>query len=181
MGVRAIYLVGFSGTGKSTVATLVAGQLGWNAIDLDEVIADRAATTIPLIFEREGEAGFRTRETNALREVSAGGRVVVATGGGALVRDENRGIMERHGWIVALEARPETILARIRGQKEKAEPGAVRPLLEAEDALDQIRTLKQARQSLYALADWTVHTDRLSPSQVATEVVRACGLLEQSS
>ena len=85
MAVRGIYLVGFSGAGKSTIARLVGAQLGWQVLDLDHVIAERAGMSIPLIFEREGEPGFRLRETEALREVSAAGAFVVATGGGAAV------------------------------------------------------------------------------------------------
>ena len=180
MKVRGIYLVGFSGTGKSTVALLVGAQLGWKVFDLDQVIAERAGMTIPLIFEREGEPGFRLREAEALREVSAEGAFVVATGGGAAVRAENRRVMASRGWIIALEGRPETLNARIQLQRERADPAAIRPMLEAVHPLDQVRALKHSRQSVYALADWTVHTDRLTPGQVAAEVIRARDLLEQT-
>jgi shikimate kinase / 3-dehydroquinate synthase len=181
VGVRGIYLVGFSGTGKSTVAKLVGDLLGWKIFDLDHVIAQRAGMTIPLIFEREGEAGFRLREAEALREVSADGAFVVATGGGAAVRAENRRVMANRGWIIALEGRPETLHSRIQLQLKKADPDAIRPMLDAVYPLDQVRALKHSRQSIYALADWTVHTDRLTPEQVAGEIVRARNLLEGSS
>jgi len=178
---RGIYLIGFSGTGKSTVAKAVAAQRGWPAFDLDEVIAERAGMTIPAVFQREGEDGFRLREAEALREVSSSGQFVVATGGGAAVRDENRRLMASRGWIITLEARPETLHARIQRQLARASPDAVRPLLGAGDPLDRIRTLKHARQSVYSLADWTIHTDRLSPAQVAAEVIRATELLETTA
>jgi shikimate kinase / 3-dehydroquinate synthase len=181
VGVRGIYLVGFSGTGKSTVATLVAAQLGWKVFDLDRVIAQRAGMTIPLIFEREGEPGFRLREAEALREVSEDGAFVVATGGGAAVRAENRRVMASRGWIIALEGRPETLHARIQLQLKKADPDAIRPMLDAVYPLDQVRALKHSRQSVYALADWTIHTDRLTPGQVAAEIIRARDLLEETS
>jgi shikimate kinase / 3-dehydroquinate synthase len=181
VGVRGIYLVGFSGTGKSTVAKLVAAQLGWRVFDLDHLIAERAGMTIPLIFEREGEPGFRLREAEALRDVSAEGAFVVATGGGAAVRAENRRVMASRGWIIALEGRPETLHSRIQLQLQKADPDAIRPMLDAVYPLDQVRALKHSRQSVYALADWTVHTDRLTPGQVAAEVVRARDLLEETS
>jgi shikimate kinase len=174
-----IYLVGFSGTGKSTIAEAVAAQLGWPAHDLDRVIAERSGMTIPALFEREGEAGFRRREAELLRELSAAPRFVIATGGGAAVSPENRRLMESRGWIIALECRPEAIHARL--QRQLARPGAeVRPLLSTADPLEQIRTLKQARQAVYALADWTVHTDRLTPQQVAAEVARAVGILDRT-
>jgi 3-dehydroquinate synthetase/shikimate kinase len=179
--VRGIYLVGFSGTGKSTVAQLVAAQLGWHVYDLDRVIAERAGMTIPVIFQREGEVGFRQRESEALQEVSVAGGFVVATGGGTAMRPENRRVMTSRGWIVALEGRPETLNERIRVQLSKAEPEAIRPMLDAVYPLEQVRALKHSRQSVYALADWTVHTDRLTPGQVAAEVIRARDLLDQTS
>lgn len=178
MAERAIYLIGFSGTGKSTVAGMVAAGLGWPAYDLDRIIAEGAGCDIPAIFAREGEAGFREREAAALRDLPPG-PAVVATGGGAVLRPENRERLAA-GWVIALEGRPETLLARLRRQRGEEAPDAVRPLLDADDPLERLRALKQSRQHLYALADWTVHTDRLSPAQVAAEVLRAVELLARS-
>jgi shikimate kinase len=177
MDQRSIYLIGFSGTGKSTVAALVAARLGWPAYDLDRLIAERSGLDIPAIFAREGEDGFRERETAALRSVAGLRPAVVATGGGAVLRPENRELMAASGWLVALEGRPETLLARLERQRSQDAPDAVRPLLDADDRLARLRALKQRRQPLYALADWTVHTDRLAPAQVAAEVARAAEIL----
>lgn len=179
MTARAIYLIGFSGTGKSTVARLVGAQLGWPSYDLDQIIAERSGMRIPTIFEREGEAGFRDRESAALRSVAEAGACVVATGGGLPLREENRQMMQHSGWVITLEGRPETLHARLVCQREQAEPDAIRPLLDVAAPLEQIRTLKQNRQPIYALADWTIHTDRLSPAQVAAEIVRAYTILEE--
>ena len=181
MPTRGIYLVGFSGSGKSTIAQLLGARLDWPVYDLDLVIVERSGMTIPVIFKSEGEAGFRAREAEALREVSNSAPFVVATGGGTFVKMENRRFMEGKGWIIALEGRPEILLARIELQLRRAEPGAIRPLLDAVYPLEQVRALKHSRQSVYALADWTVHTDRLSPDQVAAEVIRAVELLKQTS
>jgi shikimate kinase len=178
---RSIYLIGFSGTGKSTVARLLAARLGWPATDLDQRIAEEAGASIPQIFAHEGEAHFRERETQALRRVAEHGPVVVATGGGAPLREENRALMAASGWMIALEARPETVHARIQRQLHQAAPDAVRPLLDADDPLDRLRALKERRQPVYALADWTIHTDRLSAEQVADEIMRAVALLEQAA
>lgn len=178
VAVRGIYLVGFSGTGKSTIAQRVGAELGWKVFDLDQVIADRAGMTIPLIFEREGEPGFRRRETEALREVSLAPPFVVATGGGVATRAENRELMATRGWVIALEGRPETLQRRIQQQLARSVPDAVRPLLGTGDPLERLRALKESRQAAYALSDWTVHTDRLDPGQVAAEVIRARALLE---
>jgi len=174
---RSIYLIGFSGTGKSTVAGLVGVRLGWPVYDLDRLIVERSGLDIPAIFAAEGEDGFRERETAALREVAHAGPAVVATGGGAVLRPENRALMAGSGWLVALEGRPETLLARLARQRERDDPDAKRPLLAGDDPLDRLRVLKERRQPLYALADWTVHTDRLSPAEVAAEVARAAELL----
>ena len=175
---RGIYLIGSSGTGKSTIGQIVAGQIDWPMFDLDLVIMDRSGMTIPEIFRQEGETGFRLREAEALGAVSEPAPFVVACGGGAIVSMENRRLMARKGWVITLEGRPEVLNARIQRQLRQAAPDAIRPLLDAADPLEQIRALKHSRQSIYALADWTVHTDRLNPQQVAAEVVRAARLLE---
>ena len=175
---RGIYLIGFSGSGKSTIARTVAKALDWPMYDLDQVIIERAGMPIPEIFQREGEIGFRLREEEALRVVSATSPFIVACGGGAAVRIENRRLMARKGWIITLECRPEALNARIQSQLQEAAPDAVRPMLDAAYPIDQIRALKHSRQSAYALADWTVHTDRLTRDQVTAEVVRAVQLLD---
>jgi shikimate kinase len=179
MTARGIYLIGFSGTGKSTVAQLVGAQLGWPAHDIDRIIAEVAGIDIPGIFAQEGEAGFREREAAALRSIAqAGAFFVAATGGGLPLREENRELMGRTGWVIALEGRPETLHARLQRQREAADPEAARPLLAA-SSLEHLRAMKERRQAIYALADWTVHTDRLSPEQAAGEVVRAREILER--
>jgi 3-dehydroquinate synthase len=140
----------------------------------------RSGLTIPVIFQQQGEAGFRALETAALRDASSPDRFVIATGGGTITRPENRVFMGSKGWIICLEAKPETLLARIQNQLKESDPKAIRPMLDSIYPLDQIRALKHTRQAVYSLADWTVHTDRLTLQEVAEEVVRAVHLLEQS-
>ena len=177
---RGIYLVGFSGSGKSTIARLIGEKLQWPAYDLDDIIVERSGMAIPVIFQKEGEAGFRLREAEALRSLSNSGPCVIATGGGTVVPPENRRFMESNGWIIFLEGRPQTLLSRVQRQLEKSGASAIRPMLDAVYPLDQVRALKHSRQSAYAQADWTIHTDRLTTGQVAAEVIRAAELLENS-
>ena len=137
--------------------------------------------SIPTIFQKEGEAGFRRREGEALREASSRTPFVIATGGGTAVSAANRDFMADNGWTIFLEAQAEVLHDRMQKQIKSGDAKAIRPLLDATDPLDQIRTLKHSRQSAYELADWTVHTDSLPPEQVASEVIRAVQMLEQST
>jgi shikimate kinase / 3-dehydroquinate synthase len=166
-----IIVTGFSGTGKSAVGPLIAKQLGWELVDTDDVIETEAGKRILEIFATGGERAFRDMETRALQDVCSRENVVIATGGGAILRPENRRLLAKSGFIVCLEARPETIFARLH---ERADAAPLdRPLLASDDPLGRIRELKNARAHLYALCDWTVHTDLLSAEEVAAEVVRA--------
>ncbi|MBM3944037.1 MAG: 3-dehydroquinate synthase [SAR202 cluster bacterium] len=172
-----IFLTGFSGAGKSTVGREVARRMGWTFVDTDAEIVRIAGKPIPAIFSEDGEATFRQLEHKALAGVCARDRQVVSTGGGIVTRASNRALMQGHGIAVCLEAEPETIYERLREQNAHAETEEVRPMLAAADPLKRIGELKAKRQRHYALAHWTVHTDRLSPQAVAGEVVHAWQLL----
>ena len=170
-----IFLVGFSGTGKSAVGRRVARLLGWDFADADELIVERAGVVVEQIFTDEGEAGFRQRERNIIVELAARDHVVVSVGGGAMVQEECRSAMLGSGLVVAMEARPETIFARLTasvGEAEGAE-GMVRPMLAADgDPMERIETLKRERQWAYALSHYTMSTDYMSVEQVALEVLQ---------
>ena len=166
-----IILTGFSGTGKSAVGPLVAKQLGWVFVDTDYVVEKRANKRILQIFADDGEQAFRDLESEALQEVCSRDKTVIATGGGAVLRAENRRLLAESGFIICLEAWPETIFRRLT---ERADTKPLdRPLLASDDPLARIRELKYGRAHLYALCDWSVHTDGLSIEEVAAEVVRA--------
>jgi 3-dehydroquinate synthase len=167
---RRIFLTGFSGSGKSAVAELVAAALGWRALDTDDIIEERSGRSIPDIFARDGEARFRELEAEALREAAGQADVVVATGGGIVQSAANRRLMADGGFVVCLEGRPEVLWQRLRDAGGSA---TERPLLSGPDPLGRIRALKARRQPFYALADYTIHTDSLDLPQVAEEVVQA--------
>jgi len=166
---RRLFLTGFSGTGKSAVAALVAKALGWRALDTDKLIAEAAGKSIPEIFERDGEARFRELEREAVARAAGQERVVVATGGGAVLAVENRRAMA-DGLVVCLDARPKAILKRLRSEDA---PVSERPLLAGDDPLGRIAELKAHRQRFYALADFVIETDGRTPQQVADAVVQA--------
>jgi len=170
-----IFLVGFSGTGKSAVGRRVARLLGWEFADTDELIVERAGVVVEQIFVDEGEAGFRKRERDVIAELAARERVVVSVGGGAMVQDECRADMLNNGLVVVMEARPETIFARLTASVGEAEgpEGMVRPMLAADgDPMERIESLKRDRQWAYALSHYTMSTDYMSVEQVAHEVLQ---------
>ncbi len=164
-----IILTGSSGTGKTAVAPLLAERLGWACLDTDSMVEAACGRSIPEIFAEDGQEAFRDAESSAVVEACGRDRAVIATGGGAVLRPANRRLMAGAGFIVCLEARPETIHARLR----EGPPAHERPLLAGPDPLARIRDLKSQRQALYALCDWVVHTDALTPEQTVDEIVRA--------
>ena len=187
MGVKAlrhpsnIFVTGFSGSGKTTVGRIAARLLGWSFVDLDEEIERAAGTTIEEIFARHGEPHFRRLESEALAAACERDRQVVSTGGGIVVDWRNRRAMERGGVVVCLEARPETLHARVERQAREDSDASARPMLFAEDALARIRSLKARRQFAYTHARLIVHTDGLSPERAAQEVVRGWKEISESN
>lgn len=183
-GKQIIFLTGFSGTGKSHVGRLVAGLLGWKLVDMDEMITERAGVPIVEIFER-GEDHFRALESAVLVEVAGRDRVVVSTGGGVPVSDENRDLMRSAGMTIRLNAAPEMIYGRLkrswRGNSDEEARGVIRPMLQEEGdeaPVDRIRDLIAQREDAYASADATIGTDDLTPRAVARRVVNAWKLFE---
>ena len=168
---KRVVLIGFSATGKSVLAPYVAELLGWRSVDLDQEIEHAAARPIPAIFEQEGEVGFRARERAAVRDATALDGAVIATGGGVWLDPENRTVLADSGFVITLEARPTTILARY-AETEQGRP-EVRPLLAGADPRRRVEALKAQRQPFYALADFTLHTDELEIGELVDEIVAA--------
>lgn len=162
-----IYLVGLMGAGKSTVGRLLARRLGKRFIDTDHEIEKRNGVTIPVIFEIEGEDGFRRREHEVLADLSGEQDQVLSTGGGIILRPENREILQQNGFVVYLSARPELLAERTRHDKS-------RPLLNVADPLARLRELYTVRDPLYReVAHAEVETGRGAPQQVVQAIVAA--------
>src|SRR4051812_23973084 len=169
-GDEPIFLIGFMGTGKSTVGRLLAAEIGFAFTDLDDVITRAAGRSVPQIFASEGEAGFRAREEAAVRAAAAMRRTVIATGGGAACREANLAAMLAAGRVVALSAPPAEVLRRTGG-------GAGRPLLQGKGDPEAVAAaLLAEREPFYARAHVRVDTVGKAPAEVAREVLRALGL-----
>lgn len=159
-----VLLIGFMGAGKSAVGRSVAERLGRPFIDLDEEIERIEGAAVPELFEQRGEAGFRAAERAALERLTDAADAVVATGGGVVLREDNRALLRRLGTVVYLAVTPEQALARL-GEDHG------RPLLEGLDA-DGAARLLESRLPLYeAVADHVVDTDGRTVDEVATAVV----------
>ena len=167
-----IFLIGFSYSGKSQAGRAVAERLGWDFTDTDDEIVAQAQKPIPEIFAQDGEEHFRELESQALLRVCLKKEMVIATGGGIILAAENRELMKKSGAVVCLQAEPETIYNRLLIDDKKGETKVVRPLLSGTDPERRIAQLKEFRQPYYSVADWTVHTDSLTPAEVAVEVIR---------
>ncbi len=158
-----IFLIGFMGSGKSTVAKKLQEVLQIPLIEMDETIEQEQRMPISSIFEQHGEAFFRDLETDLLRRICQSESAVVSCGGGTVIRKENRELMKA-GSIVLLTAEPQTILNRVRYSRN-------RPLLEGKKTVEDIRTLMEARKSLYMkAADIMVSTDGKTPEQLTNEI-----------
>lgn len=160
---RNIVLVGFMGTGKTTVGLKLAQELGWSFADSDKAVEEAAGMTIPDIFKHEGEGRFRELETEALKRLLSGSGQVVSTGGGAVLKEVNRQLMLEGGLVVALRADETTIVARVRGDSN-------RPLLQG-DVEERVRTLMEARRHAYDFAPLQIDTDRLTVEEVTAAIL----------
>lgn len=174
-----IFLTGFSGAGKTSVGRELAKRLGYDYIDTDLQIEATMGRSVPAIFEQDGEVAFREIESAVLAEICREDLQVVATGGGIILSKANRTEMTAGGYVVCLEARPETLYVRLLLDSSQRPEQAERPLLKGDDPFGKIVSLKATRQPFYAEADWTIHTDFLTPAEVAQEIEHALDIISR--
>ncbi|MHB1540715.1 MAG: shikimate kinase AroK [Steroidobacteraceae bacterium] len=163
-----IFLVGPMGSGKSAVGRSLARLLRVPFYDSDAEIERRTGVDIPLIFDKEGEAGFREREREAIESLTLLRRIVLATGGGAILLPENRSRLAENGWVVYLKT-------SVAQQAERVKPNRQRPLLNGvEDTAAKLRELMEVRDPLYSsIADLTVATDGRQIKAVVRDILQA--------
>jgi shikimate kinase len=167
-------LIGYRATGKTTLAKLLAARLGWQWIDADAEIERLAGKTIARIFAEDGEPVFRDLEARVIADLCRRDRLVLAAGGGAPMREENRTAMKQSGKVVWLTARPETILKRMSADAATARQ---RPNLTDRGPLEEIVHLLDQRETAYGeAADLKVDTEQRSPEDLADEILTGLGL-----
>jgi shikimate kinase len=167
-----IYFIGLMGAGKTTIGRLLAKQMGREFYDSDHEIERKTGVKIPLIFELEGESGFRKRETTAIDELSQLDNVIVATGGGAVLLQENRDYLKNTGKVIYLRAKVNDLYQRTRNDKS-------RPLLQGANPKQKLEQLYVARDPIYsALADYIVDTGAQSANEITSRIEQL--LLEQA-
>ncbi|OIQ83890.1 shikimate kinase 1 [mine drainage metagenome] len=158
------FLVGLMGAGKTTVGKILAKHLHKTFYDSDHEIEHRTGVKIPLIFELEGEAGFRRRETATIEELVQMHDIVLATGGGAVLEPRNRENLRRNGTVIYLRAQPEELFHRTRGDKN-------RPLLQTDDPRARLEHLFLERDPIYReIADIVVDTGDQSVTIILTQL-----------
>jgi len=156
-------LVGFMGSGKSTVGRLVAQDLDFQFVDTDALIEEKAGIPITEIFATEGEQAFRQLERETILELGKEEKQVIATGGGAIMHPENLTSLKSHALVVCLWANAESIYERTKHQTH-------RPLLQGENPLGTIQTMLAEREPVYKQADVIVNTELRPQREVITQV-----------
>ena len=162
--IRNLALIGFMGTGKSSVGRLVASILHFTFLDTDDVIEARAGATIAEIFKHQGEPTFRAMEMRIVEELKKRDKTVVSTGGGLPANEQNMTSLKSHALTICLWASPEKIYHRVKDQKH-------RPLLNEPDPIEKIRKLLAERERFYRQADVLINTEFRSQKEVAQQVI----------
>lgn len=166
---RNIVLVGFMGTGKTTVGKRLAQRLGMTFVDMDDIIVERQGKPVSRIFEEDGESAFRALERGLALELAEQRGLVIGAGGGLVLNPDNIRVFERTGRVVCLSLDPETILERLANDRS-------RPLLAGEDKERKLRETLAARQTLYDAMAIQINRTGLDVGQTVDRIVALCEL-----
>lgn len=170
-----IFLVGLMGAGKTSVGRMLARRLHKEFLDADAEVERATGVKIPVIFEIEGESGFRAREEKMIEQLTALKGIVLATGGGAVISPANRSLLKSRGRVIYLRAMPEDLWRRTRRDRG-------RPLLQTPDPLGKLRELHEQRDPLYReVADLIVDTGSQSVAHLTSRIQHMLATLEAPS
>jgi len=161
-----IILIGFMGTGKSSVGLKLAQKLKMKFVDMDQQIEQITHMSVSEIFKRHGETRFRSEEKLLARKLAGQSNLLIATGGGTALDEENLRLLRSNGVIVCLHASPEEILERVNRRK------GTRPLLKKNVSIEDIKEMLKAREKYYAQADYHVSTSGKSTEEVSQEIMK---------
>jgi len=160
-----IYLIGLMGAGKTTIGRQLANALRVPFYDSDKAIEEQTGVNISTIFEYEGEEGFRIREQNMIQELTQIDGIVLATGGGVILKEENRRVLKEKGFVIYLECSIDKILQRTRRDKQ-------RPLLDTDDPRKRIETLFSQRKDFYSsTSDFRIDTSTMQSKTVVQHIL----------
>ncbi len=162
-----LFLIGSMGAGKTTMGRQLARQLGYQFYDSDHVLEKRTGVDIPTIFDYEGEEGFRKRESQVIDELTQLDNIVLATGGGAILREENREALKERGFVIYLRV-------SIREQLKRTSNDKNRPILQIPDRKAKLIELANSRNPIYdALADYSVDTNRFFANKIRQKIINS--------
>ena len=160
-----IYLIGLMGSGKTTLGKILSKKLDKNFYDSDHVIEEKLGVDVPMIFEYEGEAGFREREKDSLKELVSKKNIVLATGGGIILSKSNRDLLSENGIVIYLKSNQKDLIKRMKNDK-------TRPLLKEGNIEEIIKKLCKEREPLYEeIADFEIMTKNKRIHEVVNEII----------
>lgn len=159
-----LILIGMMGTGKTTVGQKLAQKISLPWIDTDSEIEEELGMTIAQYFKEFGEEAFRKKETQILYDLLKGPTTIITTGGGIVLKSENRKQMVKNGWVIQLRADPEVIIERAK------QAAGTRPLLQG-NLQEKVNQIIRDRQGMYDFADWSIDTSKLSVDQVVDHIL----------
>lgn len=161
-----IILIGFMGTGKSTVGIKLAERLKMQFIDMDREIEKLTGMSIPMLFKKHGEIRFRSEEQLMSRKLGRRSNLVIATGGGVVLNNENVEVLRESGMLICLDADPQVILARVNRKKGS------RPLLKKNLGAEDIEKMLNDREEYYARADYRIDTSGKEMDKIVQEIIQ---------
>ncbi|MGI6537384.1 MAG: shikimate kinase [Caldicoprobacterales bacterium] len=168
-----IFLIGFMGTGKTTIGQILAKNIGMEWLDLDCLIEQQVGETISDIFTSRGERWFRNKETEILEKVSRKPNIVLSTGGGVVLNPNNIELMKKKGMVVALTAEVNTLWERLKGNSN-------RPLLQGKNPKNALVQLYIERETFYNKGHFSIQVDNRSPENIAEDIIEKFHLFKST-